>query len=73
VGSGTDEANGSRDRSERGWGLWLDADGTEGIGPRWWYHHKGEPQSFSEDHARAMADTLNRGAMSGRCEARKLP
>jgi hypothetical protein len=40
---------------------------------RWYEDHHGGPKRFGKDHARAMADTLNRGGMSGVCEARPYP
>jgi hypothetical protein len=52
------------------WGVWLlDAEG----GSRWMQNHKGNPRSFEEDHAKAMAATISRSGASGRCEARELP
>jgi hypothetical protein len=38
------------------WGVWLDKDGEHGD-PRWYEAKGGEPRPFTEDHARAMADT----------------
>lgn len=53
------------------WGVWLDMDGLDE--PRRWYQHRrGGPMPFTEEHARALADTLNRSATNGRCEARPL-
>jgi hypothetical protein len=54
------------------WGVWLDKDGVRGE-PHWFEHHRGGPNPYTEDHARALADTLNRGGLSGMCEARPIP
>lgn len=54
------------------WGVWMDKEGDHGE-PRWFEDHRGYPKSHEEEHARAMADTLNRGGMTGICEARPLP
>ena len=53
------------------WGVWIDRDGKWSE-PHWYLDHKGNPKPFTESYARAMVDTLNRGEMSGVCEARKL-
>jgi len=54
------------------WGVWLDKGGEHGE-PRWYEHHRGGPALHTEEHARALADTLNRGGTSGVCEARRVP
>ncbi len=54
------------------WGVWLDKNGEHGE-PRWFEHHRGGPNPYTEEHARALADTLNRGRLSGVCEARPIP
>jgi hypothetical protein len=51
------------------WGVMLDVDGDD---RRWFESHRGGARHFTKEHAQAMADTLNRGGMSGVCEARKL-
>jgi hypothetical protein len=50
------------------WGVWITKDG-EG---RWYEHHCGGANPYEEDHARALADTLNRAGTIGKCEARPL-
>lgn len=51
------------------WGVMVDVGGED----EHWYSWRGYQRPMVKDHACALADTLNRGATSGRCEARAIP
>jgi hypothetical protein len=53
------------------WGVWLDKEAVYAE-PRWLEHHRGGAKPYTEEEARALADTLTRGRRSGVCEARPL-
>lgn len=50
------------------WGVWM----TIGAESRWFQHHRGGAMPWSEEEARAVANTLNGAGSSSTAEAHPL-